>query len=325
MGYLQALWDIDADPDVAPTYVPYSFVPLGHQSPVNMSMGRDFARRETVVVIPGVDSVLSYNGRNPGAMERRDQPFSFRVFSSDNDAAFDLLAAQIAPGVPKRLVYVTDSGQQRFTNGYDSKIQSTLVTANKAGWSGYQDFNVTWRIRPYWTLRSPEAPAQPVRFSPLHTEVFSPLHNERFLAPGMTPIVSASQAFQLDATGTAGKDLPTIPNRAMLFYFQGPMGGDDGIEVINYDSWIKDKTGAKVQRLFTLPFNLPTSADSAFCDFPRMKFWHNGIGFRPYKPDYQPEYFQVENGIINNCAVNGLGANILTGGYLDKTWYKWFA
>jgi hypothetical protein len=324
LGYLSALWDITKDPDdsTAP-YTPYSFVPAGHLSPINMSMQRDFGRRESIMSIPEMDGVISGHGRHAGPTDVRYITFGFRVFTNgDNDAAYDLLAAQVAPGFPQRLVYQMDSGTLWFTVGYTPSIKQTVTSADNWGAGGYCDFSVTWRIRPDWWLRYSET----VDVWLPNEGTFDVANDETFSNDGMTVITSTSQAFTLDARGIAGTNLPTIPDYGAKFYIVGPAGGSAGIGVANNNATVLDGNGASQPVFFTLPFNLPTANDSAFLDFGSQTFYHTTGGtyatFRPFKPDYQAHYFRVQPGVLNNCVVTAFGSSPLTGGSVTADWRR---
>jgi hypothetical protein len=324
VGQLYQLWKADVDPDDPVNgYVPYSFIPTGHAGIANMTMTRDFARRESVMVIPGMDGVLDGYGRIPGPMDRRDQSFTFRVFTSDGnlDAAYDLLAAQVAPGYPQRLVYLTDSGTQWFTVGSNPRIQHTLTAANNWGHGGYCDFTVTWRIRPDWRPRYSEA-------SQVFHSVTSFAASTTFGSLGATTIASTSQPFSVDARGTAGTDLPTLPDSGATITLTGPCGGANGLLVLNYSATAYDSAGTAQPLYFIIPFNLPTSHDSCSLKFASQTFLHNGVPFRPQKPldgaglSYQREWFRIEPGILNSCHVNALGASPLVGGKITVDFWR---
>lgn len=272
------------------------------------------------MAIPGMDSVLDGYGRIPGPMDRRDVSFSFRVFTNDGDLdkAYDLLAAAIAPGYPVRLVYTTDAGEQWFTVGSNPSIKHTLTSANNWNHGGYCDFVVAWRIRPDWWTRYSENvsvwPLVPTTFHVANDEVFSNL--------GTTAITSANQNFTLNATGTAGIDLPTLPDTAAKIYIVGPAGGDAGIGVSSFTATARDGNGIQQPVFFTLSFKLPTANDSVSLDLGAQSFSHNGVPFRPYKPSYQPHYFRVDPGVVNSGVVTAFGANPLTGGSITVDWRR---
>jgi hypothetical protein len=190
-----------------------------------MSMTRDFARRESVMALPSLDSVLDGYGRRGGPMDRRDMAFSFRRFtgSADLDADYDRLAAWLAPGNQMRLVYQTDSGVLWYTTASNPRIQNTVTSANNWNSGGFQDFTVTFRIRPYWTPHDPEA--KPPTFAADNSETFRADDSETFLSPGTTRITASPQAVLLDATGVAGSTLPTIPDTGPFVFIVGPAGG----------------------------------------------------------------------------------------------------
>jgi hypothetical protein len=319
MGWISEIWDIDYDPtDVSNpngTYTSYKFVPVGHTGPINMTMNRDFSRRESVQVIPGMDDVQDQHGRNPGPMDRIDQGFGFRVFTDgDNDAAHDLLAEQVAPGVPKRLVYLTDAGAQWFAKAYNGKIGAPLASANSWGHGGFVDFSVTWR-RTVWTTRFSEAAAI---FR--HGSTF--VHASTFGSLGATIIAADPQGFSVDATGIAGSTLPTIPDTGPTLTIHGPVGGADGILVVNSSVAVVDASGTRQMQQFTLPFALPTASDSATLRFASQSFLHNGAAFRPGRPNYQRDYFSVRNGVVNLCSIAAVGASPVTGGSIKVDWYR---
>jgi hypothetical protein len=312
------LWDIDRDPDdPAAPYTPYSFLPAGKTGVPGLSMGRDWARRESVLVVPSADGVIDGNGRVPGAMERRDFPVAFRVIvgpSGDLDAAYDLLAAQVAPGVPQRLVYQTDSGALWFTVGHNPSIRHTLSADNK-GLTAFADFTVTWRIRPDWRARYSEASQRFRRGT-----VF--VRGTTFGSLGSTTIAAASQTFTVDATGTAGFDLPTLPDSGATITISGPAGGLGGMIVQNASDPLTDGVGNPTPTYFTLPFRLNTASDSCTLNLASQTFTVNGQSFRPTKPDWQPWWFRIRPGMVNQCAVVAQGASPLTGGRIKIDWIR---
>lgn len=288
-----------------------------------MSMNRDFARRESVMVIPSMDSVLDAFGRAPGPTDRRDQLFGFRKFSSngDLDADYDRLMAWLAPGTPVRLVYQTDSGALWYTIGSNPKLGNPIASANNWGAGGYQDFSITWRIRPDWRPRFSES-----------AEIFHSATTfaagTTFGSVGTTVIASANQAFTVDARGTAGLDLPTIPDTGPTITIHGPAGGTGGMRVYNGTATATDTNGAKVPMYFDIPFQLPTADDSVTLKFAAQTFKHNGVPFRPLRPidangkSYQGDWWRVEAGVLNGCSVVALGASALTGGAIKVDWYR---
>jgi hypothetical protein len=291
-----------------------------------MSMGRDWGRRESIQSIPGMDSVLDQYGRLPGPQDRRDMTFGFRVFTNgDNDAAYDLLAAQVAPGVPQRLVYQTDSDplclSPWYTVGSNPRIQHSLTAANSWGHGGFVDFQVTWRIRPDWRPRFSET-----------AEIFHAAStfaaSTHFGALGTTVIAADPQPFSIDARGTAGSDLPTLPDTGPTITLTGPCGGATGLVIVNDSYTVRDTAGTLHSLTFGLPFSLPTSADSCILKFAGQSFTHNGVAFRPTRPldanglSYQREYFRVVAGVLNSCRVFAQGGGALTGGAIKVDFWK---
>jgi hypothetical protein len=333
LGQIYQLWNLTYDPTDTSNpdgvYTPYTFVPAGHAGAANMSMTRDWGRRESVMSIPEMDGVLSAHGRRSGPSSARYATFSFRVFTNgDNDAAYALLAAQVAPELPQRLVYRTDAGALWFTEGYDAAIKHTLTAANSWGAGGYCDFAVTWRIRPYWTKRFSEA----ADVWGSAAETFDSANDETFILPGTTTIASGAQTFTVDARGTAGFDLPTLPDTAPTFYFAGPLGGTGGFLVQNYNALVRDSNGVMQPMMFTVPYQLPDANHAAALNFATQTFQlTSGQYFRPVKPldsqgrSYQRDYFHIMPGVVNNCVVIGLGSGALTGGIVQIDWYKKFA
>jgi hypothetical protein len=333
VGHLYQLWDLNYDPtdtsNPRGTYTPYDFTSVGHSGIAKGSMTRDWGRRESVQVIPGMDSVLDGNGRLPAPMDRRDVTFSFTVWTNgDNDAAESLLRAQVAPGYPQRLVYRTDSDTLWYTVGYNPSIKQTSAAENNWGDGGECNFAVTWRIRPYWTPRYSQA-ADLWQFAP---EAFAADNSETFISPGTTAVTSGAQSFLVDATGTAGFDLPTLPDTAPTFFFAGPLGGTGGFVVQNYNAMVRDTNGVLHPMMFTVPYQLPDSSHAAALNFATQTFQlTSGTYFRPVKPldangrSYQRGYFEVTPGVVNNCVVVALGSSPLTGGSIQIDWYKHFA
>jgi len=319
LGYLSAIYDAVYDPIDASNpngqYTPYTF------RPINMTMGRDFGRREAVMAIPGMDSVLDGNGRGAGSIDRREQSFGFRVFcpNDDLDAAYDLLAASLGPGTPMRLVYQPDNGPLRYTIGSNPKIAHTTVSANKGG-ASHADFTVTWRIRPDWRWRYSET----VQLFPTVATTFAPTNSETFTARGTTIITANPQPFLVDARGTAGNDLPTLPDTGSTITLTGPCGGDGGIQVANNSITLYDTQGTPFPLYFLLPFNLPTAYDSCSLNFASQTFLHNGRPFRPLKPGWQREWFRIQPGIVNNCALLPINGNVLLGGGVTVDWIRRF-
>lgn len=311
IGYLKYLYQLDRDPADG-GYTPYQFIPI------NMSMDRSFGRRESVLVIPGLDSVLDAYGRLPGPMDRRDLTFAFRTMTGgDNDAAYDALAAWLAPGTPIRLVFQTDQGGLWYTTASNPHLTLTETSAANWGEDGYSDFTITWRIRPDWRLRYSETAE---RFLGATTFAFD--HHETFGSRGTTTIAANPQTFLVDARGTAGLDLPTIPDTGPTVTISGPAGGDGGMKVTNTNVLYTDRNGAQQVQQFTIPFKLPTADDSVTLKFAAGSFMHTSSAFRPTKPDYQPEYFTIQPGIQNTCQLIPLGTNPLTGGHVTVDFWR---
>jgi hypothetical protein len=311
IGVLLALWDQFLDPDDPVTpYTPYSFLPTGKTGIPKMSMTRDWGRRESVVSIPGLDSVLDQYGRQPGPMDRRDVTFAFRVIvgpGGDLDAAYDLLAAQVAPGYPQRLVYQTDSGGLWFTVGSNPRIQHTLVADNRA-MTAYVDFTVTWRIRPDWRLRYSQASdvwGVNDGIWGVNDGIWGALHS---IALPTNPTL-----FSVDATGTAGTNLPTIPDTGPVVTITGPFGGDGGIILLNSSAPLRDPAGNASSVQLTLPYKLRNFSESIILDCAARRFLHNGVPFRPVKFTWQRVFFQITAGKVNNLGLYCVGANPLSG------------
>jgi hypothetical protein len=310
MGQLISLWNQYIAPDDPVNgYTPYSFVPTGHQSAANMSLSRNFGRRESVVSIPGLDSVLDQYGRQPGPMDRTDVTFAFTVFTNgDNDAAEDLLRAQIAPGEPQRLVYQTDSGALWFTLGSNPRIQQTSTAANNWGSGGTCNFTVTWRIRPDWRPRFSQA-----------SDVWGVndgiwgVNDGIWGATNAIALPTNPTLFTIDATGTAGKDLPTISDTGPVVTINGPFGGDGGIILLNSSAPLRDPAGNPSSVQLTLPFKLRNFSEQIVLDCAARRFLHNGIPFRPVKNTWQRVFFQITAGTLNNLGLYCVGANPLSG------------
>jgi hypothetical protein len=328
VGYLSAIWDVDYDPSDASNprgvYTPYSFVPPGHVGPVQMSMSRDFGRRESVQSIPGLDSVLDSNGRNPGPMDRRDVTFSFRVFSNDGDLDkfYDLLAAQLAPGVPVRLVYVTDAGFQWFTLAANPRIQQTLTAANSWGHGGYADFAVTWRIRPDWRRRFPSNIA--VWRTDAVEGVYGTDAAEGVWADASTPLTAALVAFTADNTGTAGYDLPTLADTGPTVVITGPCGGAGGMRLRNNDVVITAPNGTQ-DTMYTNILRPLAANESYTLTLATRSCLRNGVNAPRdiAKPPWQREYLRIEPGIVNHLSLEPVGAAPVGGGNIRVVWeYK---
>jgi hypothetical protein len=309
MGYLEAIWKLYDDPDGSSPYTPYSFVPVGHLSPMMMVLGRDFVRREAVQVVPSMDGVLDGYGRQPGPMDRRDLAFSFRIFVTDGDLdkAYDLLAAQIGPGDPVRLVYRTDAGAQWFTIGYSPRIQHTLAAANRWGQQGYCDFTVTWRIRPDWRPRFSEA-----------SDVWGTNDGIWGVADGVwggsysQALATDGAGVVLDLSGTAGLNLPTIPDTGPVFTITGPFGGDNGFVIFG-----SQKTRDDLGNVVTLQVQVPRRVlvnQACILDCARPRFLLAGAPFRPIKPAYQKEYLRVDPGVLNTWTFTNAGPSGTAGG-----------
>jgi hypothetical protein len=305
LGYLSELWDISRDPDdTVNPYVSYKF------RPINMQMGRDFGRRELIAAIPGLDSVLDGNGRNAGPMDRRDQSFSFRVPVPDDDLdrAYDLLAAQVAPGYPQRLVYLTDSETRRFTVGSNPRIQCTLVSANRGG-SSFCDFTVTWRIRPWWTTRYSEA-----------TDLWGNNDGVWGVDDGLWggfythALPTTPTTILIDATGVAGATLPTLDDTGPVITLTGPWGGDRGSRLKNFSAPLVDGVGSTQYTSITLPTKL-LAGESAVLDCGAQRFLVRGVPIRPVREGpYQRDWFRIRAGTINQLYAECLGPSAVGGG-----------
>lgn len=272
-------------------------------------MNRDFARRESALVIPSMDSVLDAYGQGGGPMDRRDQSFTFRVFTADLDAAYDLLAAQVVHGAPVRLRYLTDTGGEWLTIAYNAKIQHTLTSSSHWGTGGVAEFTVIFRIRPYWTQRFSHA-----------SDVWG--YNDgvwgasdgTWGGAGIVPLSAASVNFNLDNTGTAGFDLPTLPTTGLTLTITGGtdgFGGTGGILIVNGSAFRRDPSGALVAYNLTVP-QVPPGAEMVI-DTGKQRFTLSGVPFRPVKDPWQREWFIVEAGIVNGCSITALGSSQLFG------------
>jgi len=317
IGYLTALYQLDDDPaDAIPAYTPYTFVPLGHTGPLNMSMDRSFGRRESVMVVPSMDSVLDAFGRLPGPMDRRDQRFGFRrLTGGNNDAEYDRLMAWCAPGNEIRLVYLTDGGILWYTTASNPRVTVTETSGGNWGLDGFIDFEITWRIRPDWRLRTSELSSGFHRGSTF-------VHGSTFGSLGVVVISANTTNFTIDATGTAGANLPTIDDTAPTITITGPAGGDGGILLANTSAAVRDSTGAKQATQVLIPFKLATASDSVVLKLASQTFLHNGVAFRPIKPAYQPWYFKVVAGLVNACSITAQGANSATSGTAKVDWWR---
>lgn len=316
MGALYQVWKADVDPtDVNEGYTPYTFADRMQTYPMGIS------RREAVTVIPGANGVRSSQGRIAGAFDKRVFPCTFRVLTNRGpDAAHDLLMGAILGRDDVRLVYKTDSGVLRFTNATLLDVKEDRNNNQRY----YVDFTVTWRIDTGWRLQYSENADV---FLPV-VETFAAANNEVFASDGSTAITADPLQILIDATGTAGVNLPTIEDTGPKVYIVGPAGGSGGMAFYNYSAWVRDTNGARVHPFFSVPYQLLDSRYNLYMDFGAQTFVFSFPGgyqfFRPFKPDYQPYYTIVEDGIINNYALSGLGTGILTGGQLTFDWQRLF-
>jgi len=287
-----------------------------------MSMQRDFGRRESLMSIPGMDSALSGHGRRSGPIDTRYETFGFRVVTPDLDAAYSLLAAQVLGGRPVRLVYRTDSGALWYTIGYTPSIKHTL-TAKNSGLTPHADFSVTWRIRPYWTLRYSEASdIWTENPGDLWTEDATDLWGAGFVT-AIADTGGGVTTFNIDATGTAGANLPTLPDTGPVITINGPAGGAVGIQIVNYATTVIDTGGAITPGYFGMPQLL--AGQSALLDCGAQSFTIQGVPFRPVKRVFQPGYLRIEAGKVNTIQVQPIGASPLFGGAINIDWYRKFA
>jgi hypothetical protein len=300
-----------------------------------MEMNRDFARREIVTVVPSVDGVLG--GNIPGAIDRLDQTFQFRVFTNgDNDRAHALLAAQLAPGLPQRLVYQTDAGTLWYANAYNPSIRHSLTSGNQWGNVGFVDFTVTWRRTP-WTPRF----SQNADIWGYNDGIWG--INDGLWGVNQYAVLNSTATYiNVDATGTAGVDLPTIPTTDAHMTVNGSFGGDgqpiatDGsqvsIAIINYSNMVVTPSGAIDAGYLWLPppaLGFGSYFDLDFASQTFLRVDPNGViaPFRPKKPSYQPFYFQIEPGMQNAVGVFGIGLNntARVNGTISLDWFKYFA
>jgi hypothetical protein len=328
VGHLSEIWDARYDPTDAAnprgTYTPYRFVPANHTGVPGMSMGRDFARRESVLVIPSLDGVLDGNGRNAGAMDRRDQSFTFRLFLDDGnlDRAYDLLSAQLAPGVPVRLVYLTDGGFEWLTVGSNPRIQHTVTAANNWGVGGYADFIVTWRIRPDWRRRFPSNIA--IWGTDAVEGVYGSDAAEGVWVDTSVPLTAALVSFTADNTGTAGYDLPTLPDTGPTVIITGPCGGADGMRLRNNDVVIVAPDGT-LDTMYTTILHPLAAGESYTLALAARSCLRNGMNAPRdlAKPPWQREYLRIEPGIVNHLSLEPLGLGPVGGGSIRMIWeYK---
>lgn len=318
MGTLYQVLKLRFDPtDTYHPYTPYTFV----DSQMTMDLG--IGRRESVVSLPRSDNTIDGYGTAAGPLDKRYFSWGFRVVTQRGpDAAHDLLMAAVMGNEDVRLVYRTDVKDLRYTTGTLVKVEE--VRTIDQNW--FVDFKVTWRIRPDWRLQFSEVSD----VWQVDTEVFAADDSEVFPTDGTTTIATATQAFTLDSRGTAGVNMATIDDTGPIIYIVGPAGGDGGMVVTNYSSFAIDKSNNPKEIFFSFPFKLLNSADSVLLNFTTQSFWHNGVPFRPYKPDYQGDvFFRVERNTLNTCTVSGLASvanpTILTGGNITVDWWRKFA
>jgi hypothetical protein len=289
-----------------------------------MSMNRDWGRRDAIGVAPGVDGVFDSYGAAGGPIDKRDQAFSFRKMTNgQNDAEYDRLMAWIAPGRRIRLVYQADDGATLwYTTASDARLVHTLASATSWGTGGYVDFAITWRIRPDWRPRLSES-AEVFHLGSLF------VLGSTFSNVGTTTIAANPQPFTVNATGVAGVNLPTLPDRGPTVTVWGPVGDDGGFTVSNLTATTIDPSGAEVPTYFKVPFKLPTANDSATMNFAAGRCTHTTAAgattvFRPFKPAYQGEYFRIDAGKTNSCtfSVSNFGGTILTGGKIKVDFWR---
>lgn len=310
------VWKQDIDPtDAVNPYTPYTFV---DKIP---SYDLGLARREAVMLIPGLDGVVSAFGKRSGPLDKKLLTVGFRVLTNRGPvAAHDLLMAAIMGKDDVRLVMKTETGYLRFTNA--ALVSVSEPHDNMENY--YVDFKVTWRIRADWRPRYTES-ADVWTSAPEYWDGTPPGGNETFGTGGTTNITSVSQVFNVDLRGTAGTDMPTLPTTDGIFYVVGPAGGDSGMSFANESVFVKDQSGKLVPYVFSVNAKLPTSSDSLAVNLASQSCWLNGSPIRPFKPDFQPEYFRYDPNIINVCVFSALGANQLTGGNLTVDMYRKFA
>jgi hypothetical protein len=251
-------------------------------------------------------------------MDRRDITFSFTLpTAGDNDAAYDALAVWIVPGVPIRLVYQLDSGALWYTTAYNGHIQQTETSGGNWGHGGLLNFTITWRIRPDWRPEFSEA-----------SDVWGVGDGIWGVSDGLwgavnrVTVTTDPFTFTLDARGTAGNDLPTIPDTGPLIQLTGPLGGTNGLLIQNSSpgALVMNRQGIMSPRYFIVPQLL--SGQTAYYDFARQYFISNGVVVRPFKPDYQPTYTIISPGELNTISLVGQGTGILTGGNIIWDWWR---
>jgi hypothetical protein len=321
MGRLYQIWDQFYDPtDAINPYTPYTF------KDAQMSMDLALARRESVMTVPGLDGALDQYGSTAAPFDKRYFAWSFRVVTKGGpDAAHDLLMQQLAPDQPVRLVYITDSGDFWFNLGHFVSTEETFTIDQN--W--YFDFRVKWRIRSDWRKQTSEA-----------AQVFRPatlfVHLSTFASLGVTVVNTNPKNFTIDATGIAGRTLPTIPDTGPTITLTGPLGGSGqfaGVLVANIHAPVRDEAGSVQATQFLVPFQIPTANDSVTLRFASRSFTRSGPSFpggggplsgttRLVKANYQPWYFKITPGKVNSCSVTGQGTSPLTGGRIKVDWWR---
>jgi len=311
IGYIVSARALN-DPDGFVAATTYKF------SPVQVQADTGFARREGVMVIPGADGVVDTYHGGAAPIEKREWGQAFRVLfprGGGFDAARDLLLANVAPGYTQTLVYQTDGGALRYTEGSFLKFAHIMTVKD---WL-YADFGVTWRIRPNWQLRFSET-AQVFG----STSTFHPAHDETFSARGYVPLNATLKTWTVNATGTLAVDLPTLHDTGPLIVVTGPFGGDSGMQITNNSALAQDPYGLMQPVTLTVPLKL-AAGDTLRIDCASQTFTLNNRPVRPTKPAWQREWFRVQAGVANLLGAACLGANQVSGGGLTFDWHRNFA
>lgn len=302
------IWHLNGDPtDAAAPYTPYSF------TSGNMQLDVGIARRQSVTTIPGVDGVADGYGSRSGPLDDRILTYTCLVPTAGGpEAARDRLMAALMGTRKVRLVALADDNVTLwFTTGKLIRLDLVLDAEQAFRFT----FKAQWRIRPDWRLEFSES-AQVFRTG----TVFAA--GTTFGSLGTTVVNIDPKTFTIDATGVAGISLPTLPDRGPKITLHGPLGGTAGFLVANNTATTIDPSGAEVPSYFIVPFKLPTAADTAILNFAAQTFTGDGVPFRPTKPAFQSEYFRIDPGVVNQCAIGALGTSIVTGGSISIDWYK---
>lgn len=305
---------------VSPTVVLYSAPPIGVQNDLS------FARRSGTYTVRAVDGGRDPYGNLPAPLDIRHFPSTWMVIPpgpvghGNYDQSRDALLGAVGHGFPVTLVYLTDGGTERIARAKFMGISDVVTPQSPFA----HTFTVTWEIAD-WTDRDSR--------STNSIGVGSPVMGSAptLIMGGIVyPLTDGSgQNFiAIYTDGSDGKPKTTKPDRRCIITVKGPFGSDlvangvggyalGGFTVFNTTAHIVDSAGNLSSVGFTVYRKLG-SGDTVVVDAGRKRATINGqllaFGTDFVIPDWQVEWFRIEQGAANSILFSVNGPSFSTGG-----------